>query len=71
MAKPLKVALTGGLGAGKSLVLELLGEKGIPILQTDHLGHQILMEKKFSRAITRQLGKGILNRQTASSTEKK
>ena len=63
MAKPLKIGLTGGLGAGKSLVLKFLEEKGIPILQTDHLGHEILKEKKFSRVLTRQFGKGILDPQ--------
>jgi dephospho-CoA kinase len=61
MDKPLKVGLTGGLGAGKSLVLKLLQEKGIPVLQTDYLGHQVLKEKKFSKILTRQFGKGILN----------
>ncbi len=62
MLKPLKVGLTGGLGAGKSLVLRLLKEKGIPVLQTDILSHQILKEKKFSIALTEQFGAGILNR---------
>jgi dephospho-CoA kinase len=62
MGKPLKIGLTGGLGAGKSLVLNLLQKKGIAVLQTDHLGHEILREKRFSKALTGQLGKGILDR---------
>jgi dephospho-CoA kinase len=62
MGKPLKIGLTGGLGSGKSLVLKLLQKKGIPVLQTDHLGHEILKEKKFSKALTGQFGKGILDR---------
>jgi dephospho-CoA kinase len=62
MGKPLKIGLTGGLGAGKSLVLELLEKKEIPVLQTDHLGHEILREKKFSKILTGQFGKNILDR---------
>ncbi len=63
MRKALKVGLTGGLGAGKSSVLKFLQEKGIPVLQTDDLGHKILMEKKFSMALVQQFGRDILNRQ--------
>ncbi len=60
MKQPLKIGLTGGIGAGKSLVLEFLQEKGIPVLQTDHLGHQLLGEKEFSKSIVRHFGKRIL-----------
>src|SRR5277367_336407 len=63
MGKPLKIGLTGGLGAGKSLVLKLLQEKGIAVLQTDHLGHEILKERKFSKVLTGQFGRGILDPQ--------
>ena len=70
MRKPLKVGLTGGLGAGKSLVLKLLQEKGVPVFQTDDLGHQILRENKFLMALTQQFGDGILNRQGAVDRKK-
>ncbi len=62
MPKLLKVGLTGGLGAGKSLVLRLLQKKGIPVLQTDDLSHQIIREKKFSIVLTKYFGKDILSR---------
>jgi len=62
MKRTLKIGLTGGMGAGKSLVLEKLRERGVPVLQTDHLGHQLLSEEKFSRSIVRHLGRQILGK---------
>lgn len=61
MKQPLKIGLTGGIGAGKSLVLELLRKKGVPVLQTDHLGHQLLSESAFSKSIVRHFGKEVLD----------
>lgn len=58
--RPLKIGLTGSPGAGKSLVLRILAQKGVPTLQTDHLGHQLLRDKAFSGKLARVLGKGIL-----------
>jgi len=58
--RTLKIGLTGGIGAGKSLVLDILRDKGIPVLQTDHLGHQLLAEREFLRSIVRHFGKDIL-----------
>ena len=60
MKRPLLIGLTGGIGAGKSLVLQLLRKKKVPILQTDHVGHRLLGEKRFSTRIVRQFGKGVL-----------
>lgn len=58
---PFKVGLTGGIGSGKSLVLELLARKGVPVLQTDLLGHRLLREKPFARRIVGHFGTGILS----------
>ena len=63
MKRPLKIGLTGGIGSGKSLVLELLRREGVPVLQTDHLGHQLLGEKTFSSSVARKFGKGVLDAQ--------
>lgn len=54
------IGLTGGIGSGKSLVLESLKRKGIPVLQTDRLGHQLLKESAVRKALTREFGNGIL-----------
>ena len=60
MPKPLKIGLTGGIGAGKSLVLQLLKNKGIPVLQTDVLGHVLLERKDLKSRLIRYFGKTIL-----------
>jgi dephospho-CoA kinase len=59
--RPLKIGLTGSPGAGKSLVLRFLAQKGVPTLQTDHLGHGLLRDKAFSGKLARLLGRGILD----------
>lgn len=61
MPKPLKIGLTGGIGAGKSSVLALLARKGVPVLQTDRLGHELLREGSFIRLLRHHLGPGILD----------
>jgi dephospho-CoA kinase len=38
---PLVIALTGGIGSGKSSVADLLGELGAAIVDTDAISHQI------------------------------
>jgi len=62
MKAPLKIGLTGGMASGKSLVLRFLAQKGIPVLQTDQLGHQLLKDKKASAAIYRRFGKEVFGR---------
>lgn len=60
MRKPLVIALTGGIGAGKSSVLEIFGRKGVPVLQTDKIGHQLLLNDKVKRRIVKYFGNDVL-----------
>ena len=39
-----KVALTGNMGSGKSLVTEIFQSMGIPVFQADVAGHEALNE---------------------------
>ncbi len=57
---PLKIGLTGGIGAGKSLALKALREKRIPVLQTDLISHQLLHNQKIKNRLTKAFGSGIL-----------
>jgi dephospho-CoA kinase len=59
--RPFRIALTGGMGAGKSLVLKFLKDKGVPVFQTDIIAHQLLNDKKFSKSVSKYFGKEILN----------
>jgi dephospho-CoA kinase len=58
---PLKIGLTGGIGAGKSLALKTLQEKKIPILQTDLLSHLLLHDRKIKARLVKAFGKGVLD----------
>ncbi len=41
---PRKIALTGGIASGKSLVGEYLRQKGIPVIDADDVVHQLLRD---------------------------
>ena len=36
-----RVALTGGIGSGKSTVAQLFAQHGVPVIDTDELAHQL------------------------------
>ena len=40
--RPLRVALTGGIASGKSTVAELFAARGIPIIDTDQIAHEVV-----------------------------
>ncbi|MEA2363050.1 MAG: dephospho-CoA kinase [Thermoleophilaceae bacterium] len=50
------VGLTGGLGAGKSEALRLLGELGAVTLSTDAVVHELLEDDELSAAVVARLG---------------
>ncbi|GHQ17718.1 dephospho-CoA kinase [Helicobacter pylori] len=59
------IALTGGIGTGKSTTIKILESQGYHILDADKIAHQLLQEHRFK--IARHFGsdileKGILNR---------
>ncbi|WP_181229970.1 dephospho-CoA kinase [Helicobacter pylori] len=59
------IALTGGIGTGKSTTIKILESQGYPILDADKIAHQLLQEHRFK--IAQHFGsdileKGILNR---------
>lgn len=57
-----KVALTGGIGAGKSTVAALLAKQGAEVVSGDELGRMVLDEDDSVReALLEQLGAEILN----------
>ncbi|WP_000243291.1 dephospho-CoA kinase [Helicobacter pylori] len=59
------IALTGGIGTGKSTTIKILESQGYPILDADKIAHQLLQEHRFKIAQyfgSDILEKGILNR---------
>ena len=61
MKKFLKIGLTGGIGSGKSLVLKLIAAQGIPVLQADQVGHEVLRKGDIKKKLSRLFGGEILN----------
>ena len=59
--RPLKIGLTGGIGAGKSLALKVFEKKKIPILQTDLLGWQLLKNEKIKNRLVKAYSGIILD----------
>lgn len=58
---PLVIALTGGIGSGKSTVAAILGELGARIIDTDEIAHRLTAPgQPGSRAIGEQFGADYL-----------
>jgi dephospho-CoA kinase len=53
------VGLTGGLGAGKSEALRLLGELGAATLSTDTVVHELLSSADVQDSIARRFGADV------------
>jgi dephospho-CoA kinase len=60
--RPLAVAITGGIGAGKSETLKAFARHGVETISSDEIVHELLREnKEVRRALVRRLGPGIRN----------
>ncbi|MFV2057464.1 MAG: dephospho-CoA kinase [Thiohalomonadales bacterium] len=58
----LKIGLTGGIGAGKSLVSETFSSLGVPIIDTDVISRELLAPGSDSlRQLANKLGQSILS----------
>ena len=58
----LKVGLTGGIAAGKSVVGEMLVALGAHLIQADHIAHQLMQPgEAVYQEVVRHFGSGILN----------
>jgi dephospho-CoA kinase len=60
-ARGLFLGLTGGLGAGKSESLRLLGELGAATLSTDAVVHELLATDELRDQIVARLGPGVVS----------
>lgn len=54
--KPLFVGLTGGIAAGKSTVLGMLEEAGVPVLSADGAVHRIYLDPEVIELVRERLG---------------
>jgi dephospho-CoA kinase len=59
--RPVAVAITGGIGAGKSAALQAFRAHGAATVSSDEIVHHLLAEDEdVKRAIVERLGEGVL-----------
>jgi dephospho-CoA kinase len=59
--RPIAVAVTGGIGAGKSEVLRAFGRHGAATISSDDIVHHLLRtDQEVKAAILERFGKGVL-----------
>ena len=71
MRRPVAVAITGGIGAGKSAALEAFRRHGAATVSSDEIVHHLLAESDDVRdALVERLGSQVLG-MTAGRTERR
>lgn len=62
MKRPVAVAITGGIGAGKTEALNAFAHLGAATVSSDEIVHHLLRsDEGVKRAIVERLGEGVLN----------
>lgn len=59
--RPTVLALTGGIGAGKSAALEAFAGLGVPVLSADAVVHGLYGEREVVEAIRARFGSAVLD----------
>ena len=71
MPRPLAVAITGGIGAGKSTALECFRRHGAATVSSDEIVHHLLAtDPEVSSALVERLGEEILGEDGAPDRER-
>jgi len=62
LRRPVAVAITGGIGAGKTEALRAFARLGAATVSSDEIVHHLLRsDEEVKRAIVERLGEGVLN----------
>ena len=56
----LKIAITGGIGSGKSAVAEIIAGEGYPVFSCDKIYSELLTDKQFLQEIDKNFS-GVIN----------
>lgn len=71
MSSPLAIAITGGIGAGKSTALECFRRHGAAAVSSDEIVHHLLAtDSDVKRALVERLGEEILGEDGAPDRER-
>jgi dephospho-CoA kinase len=60
VSRPVAVAITGGIGAGKSEALRAFARNGAATVSSDEIVHHLLRRDEVKGAIVARLGNGVL-----------
>ena len=61
MTRPVAVAITGGIGAGKSEALRAFARHGAATVSSDEIVHHLLLRDDVRAAIVDRMGNGVLS----------
>jgi len=56
-----KIAITGGIGSGKSTVLELIKDQGFPVFSCDEIYKEIIVSKEYIQKIKENFPTAVKN----------
>ena len=60
MTRPVALAVTGGIGAGKSTVLASFARQGAAVVSSDEIVHELLRRPELRAAVVERLGNGVV-----------
>ena len=60
MTRPVAVAITGGIGAGKSETLAAFARQGAATVSSDQIVHELLRRPEVREAVVSRLGNGVV-----------
>jgi len=60
MRRPVAVAITGGIGAGKSEALRAFARHGAATVSSDEIVHHLLLRPEVRDAVVARMGNGVL-----------
>ena len=60
MTRPVAVAITGGIGAGKSEALKAFARHGAATVSSDQIVHELLQHDEDRDAVVERLGQGVV-----------
>lgn len=61
MAGPVAVAITGGIGAGKSEALKAFARNGAAVVSSDEIVHHLLRRPEVHEAVVARMGHGVVS----------
>lgn len=61
MTRPVAVAITGGIGAGKSEALKAFARNGAAVVSSDEIVHHLLRRPEVHEAVVARMGHGVVS----------